>query len=363
MSGTVTKRMLAVYRQMSQPMLFLSGFFQTPARNIYNSQSVEIDIVRSGRAVSIAIQDLSAGYRMNSTDLYTNKEFTPPIHKEAVALNSHDLLKRMPGRNPFEDPAFRTDVIALMLNAMGEVEAKVRRAIELQSSQVLQVGVVDLKDESGTTIYTIDYKPKATHFPTAGTTWGQTSDDPLGDLESLGDVINEDGLTPPTDAIFGQDAWREFRKNADVLALLDNRRVEFGGIAPESRGNGAKFMGTIELGPYLVNMWTYNGLYDDPQTTNTLPFISKEKVVMMADGARLDATFGAIPNIGRELGVNGPNLLPELPGRFSDGAGGMDLHTNVWLSNDGEQLFGGIGARPLMIPTAIDTFGCLDTGL
>jgi hypothetical protein len=30
---------------------------------------------------------------------------------------------------------------------------------------------------------------------------------------------------------------------------------------------------------------------------------------------------------------------------------------------DGEQFFAGFGSRPLLIPTAIDTYGCLDTDL
>ena len=92
-------------------------------------------------------------------------------------------------------------------------------------------------------------------------------------------------------------------------------------------------------------------------------YVSPEKVIVRSSTGRLDATFGAIPNIGTLMGAQATNLLPEMPGRVSNGEGGMDLFTNVWLSPDGEQLFGGAGARPLMIPTAIDTYGCLDTGL
>ena len=72
----------------------------------------------------------------------------------------------------------------------------------------------------------------------------------------------------------------------------------------------------------------------------------------------MDATFGNIPNIGQELGVTG-RVLPEIPPRFSNVAGVMDLITNVWVTPNGEQLFAGVGVRPLFIPTAIDKFGCL----
>ena len=164
MSGKVTKRMISAYVQMASPLMFLSGLFQSPAQNFHTSEEVEIDIVRSDEDVSIVIQDLSTGYRMNSDDIYTNKAFKPPIHKEAIPINSFDLIKRMPGENPFEAPDFRANVITRMFNGMVKVERKIRRAVELQASQVLQTGIVTLTDSNGTALYTLDYKPKATHF-------------------------------------------------------------------------------------------------------------------------------------------------------------------------------------------------------
>jgi hypothetical protein len=128
-------------------------------------------------------------------------------------------------------------------------------------------------------------------------------------------------------------------------------------------GNGGTYRGTVEIGNYRYDIWTYGGRYKDPQTGNKVQYIADDKVVVRASSGRIDATFGAIPNIGRLLGVQNTNLIPELPGRLSNSSGGMDLFTNVWLSNDGEQLFGGVGCRPLLIPTALDTFGCLDTGI
>ena len=145
--------------------------------------------------------------------------------------------------------------------------------------------------------------------------------------------------------------------------MLDNRRIEIGGIAPVQRGNGQIFQGFIWIGNYKFSMWTYQARYKHPQTGVSTKFIDAGKVIMRSSSGRMDATFGAIPNIGKELGVQPTNLLPELPGRISNGAGGMDLFTNAWLTPDGEQMFAGVGARPLLIPTAIDTYGCLDTGL
>jgi hypothetical protein len=357
--------MISAYNQMAQPTLFLSGFFQSPPENFHTSEEVEIDIVRSDEDISIAIQDLSTGYRMNSEDLYTNKGFKPPVHKEAIPINSFDLVKRMPGQNPFEAPDFRANVITRMFNGMTKIERKIRRSIEVQAAQVLQTGVVTLTDMGGNALYTLDYKPKASHLPTAGTSWASASGaQKLADINALAEKIRDDGLAEPDQLIMGIDAFENFISDDAVQKRFDIRRIDLGTISQgEIRGQGGNFRGIVEIGNYRYDVWTYGGRYNDPQTGNKVPFIDKGKIVVRASSGRLDATFGAIPNIGSLMGGGAANLLPELPSRVSNFEGGMDLFTNAWLSQDGEQLFGGVGARPLMIPTAIDTFGCLDTQL
>lgn len=364
MSGTVTQRMIQAYYQEAAPTAFFSGMFQARPENFHSSEQIEIDIVRTEEDVSIVIQDLSAGYRMNSNDLYTNKGFKPPIHKEAIPINAFDLIKRVPGQNPFQNPDFRANILLLMFNGMRKVERKVRRSIELQASQVMQTGKVTLTDINGTSLYALDYKPKSSHFPTAGVSWATaTTAQKIDDMRSLSDLVRTDGLAQPDQIICGIDAWENLMQDAGFKSRLDTRRADLGTITgPTTLGSGGIHQGTITLGNYRFDVFTYDGHYKDPQTGVSTPFMDPGKIIIRDSRARLDATFGAIPNIGAELGANG-RLIPELPSRMSSSGNGMDLFTNMWLSGDGEQLFGGVGARPLMVPTAIDTFGCLDTQL
>lgn len=359
MSGQTTKRMLAAYFKEALPTMFFSGLFRTSPQSFYNSEEVEIDIMRSEEDVSVVVTDIGSGYRMNAADLYTNKGFKAPVHKEALPLNGFDLMKREPGRNPFEDPSFQADAIVRAFRAFRKVEAKIRRAIELQSSQVMQTGTVTLTDINGTALYNLDYKAKASHFPTAAVAWDGASPDPLGDLRQLGDKIRADGLTQPDTLIFGDDAFEAFVSNPEVQKRLDNRRIVVGEVAPQMGGEGATYQGRIQIGHYSYAMWTYSGRYKHPQTGVSTPFMAGGKVVMLSSGARLDATFGAIPRIVAPE----QRVLPFLPGRMSSTEAGIDLFTNAWVDAAGETLFAGCGARPLMIPTDIDSFGCLNTGL
>lgn len=360
MSDASTKHMIAAYEQDAEPTMFLSGMFQAPRRNFHNSEEIEIDIVRSEEDISIAIQDLSTGARQNSEDIYTNKGFKPPIHKEAGPINAHNLIKRMAGQNPFEAVDFQVNAIVRGVKLGQKLQRKILRAIEQQASQVMTTGTVTLIDDAGVGIYTIDYKPKATHFPTAGIAWSSGSSVKLADIAALANVVRADGLSEPDMLVMGSGSYELFIQDTKVQARMDNRRILGNGIvAMERMGNGGIFRGVIEIENYHYDIWTYDGRYKHPQTGVSTKFIADDKVIVRASTARMDATFGGIPR----LAAPDPRVPSALFSRVSVPGQMLDLQMNGWITPDGETMFVQAGTRPLMIPTAIDTFGCLDTGI
>jgi len=359
-SNNTTVHMLRVYEKVAQVQLFLSGMFQTPPENYYDSEEVEIDIIRSEENVAIVVQDIAAGHRMNTLDLSTNKRFKPPVFKEGIPLNSHDLMNRTPGENPFKNPVFRANLISRIFSGMGAVERKLRRSIELQASQVLQTGVVTLADENGVALYTLDFKPKSSHFPTAGTAWSAGGATIETDIEALCELIRSDGLGNPDQLILGSAAFRAITNDTSLKSKFDNKGLYNGQISPMTmNGQGGTFRGILEVGNYKLDLWTYGARYTHPQSGNSTQFLAPANCIVRDSTARLDATFGSIPNIGQMLGAQANQYLPELPTRIS--ANGIDLFTNAWLTPNGESLVSGVGMRPLLIPTAIDTYGCINT--
>jgi len=358
MSDALTLKMLELYQQSAPPTMFLTGLFQTPPQNFYNSSEVEIDISRTDEDISIVVQDFTDGGRVNSLDLYTNKRFKPPIHKETFPLNAFDLMNRQAGATPFDDINFQATANLKAVQAIAKISEKIQRSIELQASQILQTAVVSLKDGDGNVIYTLDFKGKVSHFTNAAAVWSDTAATPLADLESLAETIRNDGLQNPDQILMGSVAFDNFVKNDDVQKRFDNRRYELGTIAPMAmRGNGGNYRGQVTIGNYNMDIWSYGGRYKDPETGNKVTYIAPDKVIMRASGGRLDATFGAIPTFGNPAA----GILPFMPPRITDQAGGMDIFTNAWLTPDREQLIITAGSRPLLIPTAIDTYGCLTT--
>lgn len=359
MSTATTKVMLSGYQARRRPTMFLTGMFQAPAENYHNSEEVEIDIMRSEEEVSIAIVDLSTGARLNSEDDFTNKSFKPPVHKEKGAIPAHKLINREFGQNPFESPDFQANAIARGTRLVTKMGDKIGRAMEQQSAQVLTTGTVTLINEAGAAVYTIDYKPKVTHFPTASVAWTSASSTKLKDIEDLANVVRADGLEDPDMLVMGERAYELFISDTTVVEKINLRKGDIARLVPMDRmGNGGIFRGTVEIGNYSYEIWTYGGRYKHAQTGVSTKYIPDNKVVIRSSMGRLDATFGGIPTIDKDTRVPA-----QLFTRLQDTTGVMDLQTKGWITDDGETLFVQAGTRPLMIPTAIDTFGCLDINI
>lgn len=352
------KRMITAYREVRKPDLFLAGFFKTPARNIFAGEKVSIDIKRGTESISPVVSVMT-GPTMNATDIFTTKEFTPPSFEEGAPFNCFDLLKRTFGVDEYQSTEAVNWFAAMMtrvIEALGDLEDKINRTIEVQASQVLQTGLLTLKDKTGTAAYTIDFKPKATHFPTAADPWDTTSDK-LGDLEALADVIRDDSMQDADTLIMGDDAFSLFIRDTEVQKFFNKLVLNIAALAPVQpiAGVGGKFQGQVHIGNYRFNIWTYGGRYLDIGASTKTKFVLGSNVIMLSSGARLDKVFGGVP---RAVPVD-PRFAGILPDRISIPMA-TDFSPNIYTTVDGKQVICEVASRPLCIPTAIDSFGCLD---
>lgn len=344
--------------QMRSPTGFLSRRFTVKPGGIYSGDKVAIDIQRFGEDVAVAIKKCT-GPNLNDIDIFTTKEFTPPAYGEAFPLDVCDLLNRMAGVDPFTAAGteFAAQLVAKMAQGFMLVDAKIQRAVEQQASQILQTGVLTLTDKNGATVYTLDFKPKATHFPTVGTAWSTAATaTPLDDIKSLADVIRSDGKVNPNRITFGEQAFSDFLNSDQVQAALDNRRIETGFIDPEMEDSGAVNQGRIWIGSYVYDMWTYPEEFKDPQTGNPVKYIADDKVIVDSTRTRFDMTSARVP---LPLGPD-PRVEGLLPGRISSRENSFDVTPNVYPTPNGKQVMGELESRPLLIPVQIDGFGCID---
>lgn len=358
MSDASTKRMLRRYEDMADVPSFFASYFQTRPENLHTSEAVELDVERNDPDLAIVVSDISADGNQNEHTKYTNKEFIPPIFKERLTVTSFDMQKRQAGQTPFEAPDYRANVVMQTLKAANKMEQKIRRSIEKMAAQVMQTGKITLKNEAGVDKYTMDFSMKSSHIVTVGNDWNGGSATPLPDIEGLAEVCLRDGKHTPNKLAFGRLAWQDFLADTEVQNLLDKRRIDIGQIGrPRGDSNGGMFHGSISVGSYEFELWTYRGWHIDPQSGLATPYLDDDLVVMTSDAARYDLSFGDIPRI-----PGAPNnALQYVPRRLSAPAAGMDMIVHAWFSEEGTHLNVSVGSRPLTIPVAIDTIGVLNT--
>jgi hypothetical protein len=349
---------MVLFKQQRLPSNFLQSFFTMKPGNAYNGKKIELDIQRFGEDVAVAMK-AGTEANINDIDLVTTKEFTPPAYGEAVPCDVNDLLERTAGVDPYTDAynGYAAKLINKLNTAFQIIRAMITRSVELQASQILQTGMLTLTDRNSDTVYVLDFKPKATHFPTTGTSWSSASADPLGDLQSLIDVVRADGQVNADQAIFGAVALKNFLANTDVQANLDNRRVNIGEIRPRQDRRGATFYGFVWVGAYMVEMWTYPEGYKDPDSGAFTKYIEDDKVIVLSSETRFDYTTARVP---LPLGPD-PRVANIMPGRLMDTGSELDMTPNLYCTPNGKQIMAELESRPLLIPVQIDGFGCLDT--
>jgi len=351
MSTDVTKTMLEAYKPAS---LVHNYFTSLCTQRNFSTESIELDIERDDEEVAVVLTSLEAGARANEANLYTNKEFVPPIYKEKMTIPAAKLLKRLPGSIPFGDVDFQAAGSALAIGNLPKLEKKLRRSLELQASQVFQTGALSLVDAAGSVLFTMNFSPKAAHFPTVGTTWANAAADAPGDIGNLAEVIYRNGKAATTRLTFGKTAWRHFLNNTAVKSLLDKQVFNRGMLQNPAPTNGAVKQGEIAIDGYLFELYTYQGFYKSAAGVVT-PYIADDKVVFSSAASDVVAAFGAVPQFPAD---DGSAALRYLPGAIS--GQGFSFTPTAWISEDRQYMTLQLAARPLIVPRGIDTFGCLD---
>lgn len=352
-------RFLRAYREFRDADLYLSNFFETRPENIFDGEKVKIDIVRGTEDISPIVNTLE-GPTYNTDDQFVTKEFVPPNIQEGMPFDARELLKRQAGQNEYEatDTTFQAALLSRIMSGMNKLENKIRRNKELQASQILQTGILTLKDKDGNVVYTIDYQPKATHFTVAGIAWDAAGGDPFADIIPVADAIRTDSLRSPNLLIMGDVTVNAFMQNPIVQLQMENRRMDFGRIQPGDMDSGGKFWGTVNIGQYFYEIWSWDGQGVIPGDVASTQYVDSNSCIVMSRGARLDTVFGGVP---MPVPVD-PRFAGILPGRVAIPQA-VDMAPNIYSSLDGTQTILSISSRPLLIPTAIDTFGRIDSGV
>lgn len=361
---TDTIRTLAPYINRAPTPMFLSGLFPTTPESFKNSKKIRWDVERDEEDIAFPLPAEETGSYHNRDDQFDDKTVEPPSYGEKFTISASSLGKqRQFGMTEYDDPGFLREANERVGSMTGKLLRKIRRGMELQASQILTLASnISLVNDSNKVIYTMDYLTKSTHFPNAGTAWSSATDAQMRtDLKALAELIRNDGLSSPARVIMGASSYEYFANAHASTKFFDNQRSDRGQITTltTSGTESAQYRGSIDLGNYKLDIWTYGARYVHPYSGTKTLYIPDDKVVMLSDNMGFETVFG-----GTFLFNNGqPTPLPAIRGRGKMLTAGMDIFYNNWTELNGSGITVEMLSKPLLVPKGIDTYGCLDTGI
>ena len=362
-----TVQMLAPFVQIVDVRNHFSGLFKVPRSGIHNASKVKVDIKRSIEDIAFPMKDPSAGWHSNERRGWSSKELAPAAYKEKFSISADDLMgDRAFGKSAYENPALILRLRDEIGPLTGDLQDMIARGLEIQASQIMTTGALDLIDDAGVTVFSENFAPKTAHFPDASVDWATTASAvPLTDIADLGDLIKQDGHRVPRRAHQNSTTFEQMLATDSVKAALNNDyRMDNGEIYRMDRGGqpayevpvgGGVYRGTLRCRNYIIDMYTYDEGYNHPQTGTFTKYLPDYKCVVES-GGRMDATFGQINSFGTD-GSRIPGL------RIGGGtAKPMTNYTILtWKEPDGTVAHVGVGTRALLYPVEIDSFGCIET--
>ena len=359
MPSNETIKYVKAYMQEAPVHNGFASLTRTSREDIHNSEKIEFDVWSESGRVAPVVTDATKSCNVADWSTYSSHEVTPPDICTDDKITAQQLRHRAFGDNPYADKAGMAKVGVLVTTSMRGQQNLHMRNIELQASQLFQTGVISLLNSSGDLAYEIDYQVNPLMFPTLTTGWnnGESSYDSINTY-----LQNFHGIAkvPAQNAVFGGDAWDAFIKDQQMADLLDNRSVNVGSI-----GNGAAAQGSmrgfipqgrIQIGSYVINLWTYPGFYELADGTIEL-FKDKDSVTFYADETALDIrlAFGEVirfPSDDKKLAYPTPPSLRSINDRIA-------LYPYNYISENGKVMTVELSSRPLVYPKSRDRFGTM----
>jgi hypothetical protein len=292
--GIFTKGWLAKYRDMAIAPTFLTSLFNV---RTYPTKTVGIEVQRSGEPIAVDVVRGSNGNR-NTFSKSTEKEWMPPFFDEYFDLTALSAYDRMFGEGVEVVGAAnaarfaQTTAEKLMMTT-----DKIKRAVEKMCADVLNTGVITLKDNS-----IIDFKRKSASMFDLGAAgyWGNTDADVEAQLIAGVEFMNNEGLNSASEheLIMSGAAWVALKRTNFFKNDANFNNVQLNDIKrPMTDSRGKSYHGQITAGAYTFNVWTYDKTYKD-STGSAIRYWPEDKVVILpSSGAIFELAYAGIATL------------------------------------------------------------------
>ncbi len=283
-----------------------AGFSPWFPRETTSTLMVDIEVERDNDLIAVDVERFTEGNK-NKVSKATEKKFQPPFYREEYDFQRDMVYLNTIGQGIQPNANVNQAIAQNALKAVRGNRKKIERAILKQMSQVLQTGIVTLKNGDN-----IDFKRKAASIVDlgAGNYWNQASTTPMDDLADGMKFLRETGNSSGSmvNVIMRTAAMNAFLNNTSVKDSAEIRRIERVNLAmPQfNEVSGFAFHGQVAAGDFVVNLWTYNEKYTDADGV-TQYYLDENKAIMIPDDFKGKTVFGGLPYM-RNVTIDGQTV-------------------------------------------------------
>ena len=279
----------------SVPSFFLDRYFGE--RDTFAQENVLVEI-RNGDRKMAPFVDPNVGNIPVERDGYSMLSFRPPLVAPSRTLTADDLKKRGFGESVLTNLKPDERAIRIQQKDLIDLDRYIRRREEWMAVQAMTTNGVDVQEY-------IDAKTTGRHLPiwyydfstgnnpgayTVSAQW--TSFAAMSaDVEAMADNLAERGL-PASDLILGASTWNAVKCFSDLMAMLDNRRVEVGQIAEKYRQFGVTYAGQLDFNGFVLDVWVSKEKHMDDSGNSVYTFPAKGACVTFPGCGKI--YYGAI---------------------------------------------------------------------
>lgn len=277
LTGVVNKRPI-------KSDLFTTFFHKRPPSA---GETFELHIKTRNITMLPAITNHAAG-TMRKGDTIAAGLVKAPRFRPKRAFMAAQRFAQPAGANPYsplEDALARA-----IAEDMDSHREELDMTLEVMCQQAMVLGRLTLYDivEGNKPVpqVTVDFRRPSSHSVvlSGGALWSASGSDLQGQVEDWNTRIQEETGCGASDLLLGKNAWKFFRKHADVKEDLDNRRIEIGGFSPKV---GRKIKGTWNG----LTIWLVTGEYADLDGS-VKPYLDSDCALLVASDALTVIEYG-----------------------------------------------------------------------
>jgi len=275
-----------------------------PTGNIFLTEKVFVEYKDGNKKIAPFVSPRVNGVTM-TRDGSTLREFQPAHIAPKRVLTADDLQKRGFGEALFGNLTPEQRALAITTQDMIELQKMINIREEKMAADVIFTNKLTMQEygtdpehpvEKEVRFYTEATNP-AQYTISAANKWDTSAakgQQIINDLHAMIKILTKRGLSA-TEAICSPDVADVIINNEYIQKLLDNRRIEMGGINPEELPAGVVKVARLNVKGHLIDILSYDEEYTDLDGT-TKAFVPAKTLAVGAANAG-QTVYGAITQL------------------------------------------------------------------